>query len=262
MIPEWKLERYLLGELSPHEAEEISELSKSDDILRMRIQTLQESNAEFLKAHPAKNAFRDIIRSRSRTGSARGLQIAAMITVLLGIMAVAYLKFQPTEIMNGVDEMGSTSGTEVAMNLDQTASGSDVAAGIRIKGLPSRFEVWKKAGDSAIQMQDRDSVIAGDELQIRYTVAEKCFGLLFSMDGNGFVTIHIGQDNNAVELAPQGIKFLPTAYKLDNAPYFEKFFFLTAGEAFSIAPENIDILLQQQNIKQTSLTLIKNGGKQ
>lgn len=248
MIPEWKLERYLLGELSPHEAEEISKLSKSDDILRMRIQTLQKSNAEFLKAHPAEHVFRDMVYSQRKTGSARGLQIAAMITVLLGIMAVAYLKFQPTEIMNGVDEVGSTSGTEVAS--------------VRIKGLPSRFEVWKKTGDSAIQMQDKDFVIAGDELQIRYAVAEKCFGLLFSMDGNGIVTIHIGQDNNAVELAPQGIKFLPTAYKLDNAPYFEKFFFLTAGEAFSIAPENIDILLQQQNIKQTSLTLIKNGGKQ
>lgn len=247
MIPEWKLERYLLGELSPHEAEEISKSSKSDNILRMRIQTLQESNAEFLKAYPAEHVFRDMVYSQRKTGSARGLQIAAMITILLGVMAVAYLKFQPTEIMNGVDEVGSTSGTEVAS--------------VRIKGLPSRFEVWKKAGDSAIQMQDKDSVIAGDELQIRYAVAEKCFGLLFSMDGNGIVTIHIGQDNNAVELAPQGIKFLPTAYKLDNAPYFEKFFFLTAGEAFSIAPENIDILLQQQNIKQTSLTLIKNGGK-
>ena len=213
----------------------------------MRIQTLKESNAEFLKAHPAEHVFRDMVYSQRKTGSARGLQIAAIITVLLGVMAIAYLKFQPTEIMNGVDKMGSTSGTEVAS--------------VRIKGLPTRFEVWKKTGDSAIQMQDRDSVIAGDELQIRYAFAEKCFGLLFSMDGNGVITIHIGQDNNAVELAPQGIKFLPTAYKLDNAPYFEKFFFLTAGEAFSIAPENIDILLQQQNIKQTSLTLIKNGGK-
>lgn len=260
MISDLKLEKYLLGELSPAETKKIEEEIRRNEILRMRIQTMQESGKDFLKKHPAADFMSklkeidDFQQTASIAKYGKFLQLAAAVVIVLGIASIVIFKMQPVAITENF--------SQEPFAASQTNSTSEVAfADTRIKGLSSRFEVWKKQGESAIQMQDKDSVTAGDELQIRYAVTEKCFGLLFSMDGNGVVTIHIGNNNEAAELDPQGMKALPFAYKLDDAPQFEKFFFVTGSEVFSLTPENIDLLLKNQNIKQTSLTLIKNMGR-
>ena len=146
---------------------------------------------------------------------------------------------------------------EVAM-VDASGAGDD---GVRIKGMDARMEVWKKTGDSAVQMENLGEAREGDEIQLRYAVAEKCFGLLFSMDGNGTITMHMGRDNRAVELEPGKMTTLPFAYKLDNAPKFEKFFFLTSKDEFELNAGDIDASLKQEGVKAVSLTLRKTEGK-
>jgi hypothetical protein len=53
---------------------------------------------------------------------------------------------------------------------------------------------------------------------------------------------------------------LPFAYKLDNAPKFEKFFLLTSKKNFSIEADNIDASLKQEGVRVVSFTLRKDGG--
>ena len=53
---------------------------------------------------------------------------------------------------------------------------------------------------------------------------------------------------------------LPFAYKLDNAPKFEKFFLLTSRNMFSINASDIDASLKQEGVRVVSFTLRKVGG--
>ena len=133
--------------------------------------------------------------------------------------------------------------------------------GTRIKGLEPRFEIWRKTADSAERLAQKSVARAGDELQIRYAVPEKCFGMIFSLDGRGVVTYHLSSQDSAVALAPGKMTSLHFAYKLDDAPYFEKFFFVVSASAFKVEKGNIDSLLKNKAVRVESLTLRKASGK-
>jgi hypothetical protein len=81
------------------------------------------------------------------------------------------------------------------------------------------------------------------------------------MEGDGAITMHMGLVNRAVELEPGKMTTLPFAYKLDNAPKFEKFFFMTSKDEFELNAGDIDASLKQDGVKTVSLTLRKTEGK-
>ncbi len=70
---------------------------------------------------------------------------------------------------------------------------------------------------------------AKDLLQLGYVSAGKRFGIILSVDGRGVVTLHspVGHRGDS-RLAPGGLTFVPQAFELDDAPDFERFFFVTA----------------------------------
>lgn len=259
MIPDWKLEKYLTGDLPAEEMREIREMEATDEIFAGRVKMLREDNAAILKKLPFEKLSEKIamMPGRSNAGADNTVRVnfklvklAAAAALVLAVVTVALfsqrsLSEQNTQLM------------EVAM-VDASGAGDD---GLRIKGLSARMEVWKKTGDSAVQMENLGEAREGDEIQLRYAVAEKCFGLLFSMDGNGTITMHMGHENRAVELEPGKMTTLPFAYKLDNAPKFEKFFFLTSKNEFELNAGDIDASLKQEGVKTVSLTLRKTGGK-
>ena len=257
MIPDWKLEKYLTGDLPAEEMREIREMEATDEIFAGRVKMLREDNAAILKKLPFEKLSEKIATMPGHSNAGAGntvrvnfklVKFAAAAALVLAVMTVAVfsqrsLSEQNTQLM------------EVAM---ADVSGDD---GLRIKGLSARMEVWKKTGDSAVQMENLGEAREGDEIQLRYAVAEKCFGLLFSMDGNGTITMHMGEGNKAVGLEPGKMTTLPFAYKLDNAPKFEKFFFLTSKNEFELNAGDIDASLKQDGVKTVSLTLRKTEGK-
>ena len=257
MIPDWKLEKYLTGDLPAEEMHEIREMEATDEIFAGRVKMLREDNAAILKKLPFEKLSEKIAMMPGRSNAGAGntvrvnfklVKLAAAAALVLAVVTVALfsqrsLSEQNTQVM------------EVAM---ADASGDD---GVRIKGLSARMEVWKKTGDSAVQMENLGEAREGDEIQLRYAVAEKCYGLLFSMDGNGTITMHMGHENRAVELEPGKMTTLPFAYKMDNAPKFEKFFFLTSKNEFELNAGDIDASLKQEGVKAVSLTLRKTEGK-
>ena len=259
MIPDWKLEKYLTGDLPAEEMREIREMEATDEIFANRVKMLREDNAAILKKLPFEKLSEKIAMMPGRSNAGAGntvrvnfklVKLAAAAALVLAVVTVALfsqrsLSEQNTQLM------------EVAM-VDASGAGDD---GVRIKGMDARMEVWKKTGDSAVQMENLGEAREGDEIQLRYAVAEKCFGLLFSMDGNGTITMHMGRDNRAVELEPGKMTTLPFAYKLDNAPKFEKFFFLTSKDEFELNAGDIDASLKQEGVKAVSLTLRKTEGK-
>ena len=275
MIPDWKLEKYLTGDLPAEEMREIREMEATDEIFAGRVKMLREDNAAILKKLPFEKLSEKIamMPGRSNAGADNTVRVnfklvklAAAAALVLAVVTVALFSQRSlseqggTVLANNANMANSVNGAqvmEVAM-VDASGAGDD---GLRIKGLSARMEVWKKTGDSAVQMENLGEAHEGDEIQLRYAVAEKCFGLLFSMDGNGTITMHMGHENRAVELEPGKMITLPFAYKLDNAPKFEKFFFLTSKSEFELNAGDIDASLKQEGVKTVSLTLRKTEGK-
>ena len=261
MIPDWKLERYLTGDLPESEMREIREMEATDEIFAGRVKMLREDNRAILKKMPferlsEKMEARELGTGRGMNGagnvvSFKFVKIAAAAALVLAVVSVALFgqrEIVPAQSSDGAQVM------DVAMV-------TEVENGTRIKGLDARMEVWKKTGDSAVQMSNLDEAREGDEIQLRYAVPEKCFGMLFSLDGNGTITMHMANDNHAIELEPGKMTTLPFAYKLDNAPKFEKFFFVTSRETFDVDAKNLDALLKNKNVNAVSVNLRKVEGK-
>ena len=267
MIPDWKLERYLTGDLPESDMREIREMEAADEIFANRVKMLREDNAAILKKLPFEKLSEKIAMMPGRSNAGAGntelvnfklVKLAAAAALVLAVVTVALFSQRSLSEQSGTVLANNADGSQVMEVAMADVSGDD---GLRIKGLSARMEVWKKTGDSAVQMENLGEAREGDEIQLRYAVAEKCFGLLFSMDGNGTITMHMGHENRAVELEPGKMTTLPFAYKLDNAPKFEKFFFLTSKNEFELNAGDIDASLKQEGVKTVSLTLRKTEGK-
>ena len=76
-------------------------------------------------------------------------------------------------------------------------------------------------------------------LQLSYTAGEAKYGVIFSVDGRGSITWHMpagyrGGSRSAPALDAQGQVVLPSAYELDDAPAFERFFLVYSSVPFDV----------------------------
>jgi len=265
MIPDWKLERFLTGDLPEEEMNKLRELEANDAVFANRVKMLREDNKAILSKLPfetlaanlgtgaAGNAAKIAAKNAGRFTL---VKFAAAAMFVFAIALVAFFAQRETSVMNervgsDVANVNGSQNTQVALAENESDT--------RIKGLDARMEVWKKTSAGIVQLNDLDSVGEGDEIQLRYAVPEKCFGLLFSMDGNGALTLHMGNGVKAIELAPGKMNSLPFAYKLDDAPYFEKFFFVTSPKEFAVEENDVDKLLKRSDVKVIGFTLKKVG---
>ena len=263
MIPDWKLERFLTGDLPEEEMNKLRELEANDAVFANRVKMLREDNKAILSKLPFETLAANLGTVTETAGTAAKnaprftlVKFAAAAMFVFAIALVAFFAQRETSVMNervgsDVANVNGSQNTQVALAENESDT--------RIKGLDARMEVWKKTQVGIVQLNDLDSVGEGDEIQLRYAVPEKCFGLLFSMDGNGALTLHMGDGVKAIELAPGKMNSLPFAYKLDDAPYFEKFFFVTSPKEFAVEENDIDKLLKRSDVKVVGFTLKKAG---
>src|SRR5690606_26378921 len=77
----------------------------------------------------------------------------------------------------------------------------------------------------------------GDVIQLRYHGGGHRYGVIASIDGAGVVTLHHPARDDApptaTALSAESTS-LPHAYELDDAPRFERFFFITAAEPIDV----------------------------
>jgi len=195
-VPDWKIERYLLGELPETEMQALKKMENEE--LRLQIEHLKKSNEKLLAKYPYKRKF--------TVHSNVPLRLAAIFLLCASALIV------------------------ILSNEDIYEDGT------RVKGLKTGLEIWRKTAEQTEQLADNSEAKAGDLLQIRYTALEP-YGALFSLDGNGTLTIHLaGKNGKAANLEAGKTISLENAYELDNAPKFETFYLITAGKEFEIAP--------------------------
>lgn len=128
-------------------------------------------------------------------------------------------------------------GSEGGAGVVVVPGGDELPEVTRIKGDPV-LTIDRMAAGRSERLRDGADVHAGDRLQLQYGAAEREQGAIVSIDGRGTATLHFPDDVTASpRLASGGLVALDHSYELDDAPQFERFFFVTVprGRELSVA---------------------------
>lgn len=223
-LPDWLVERAALDEVPPGSRDRIERADPRE--LAERIAALRADSTAELAAHPAGPAVAQIearIAGEARRRAARRrrrLGVLGAMATAAAAAAVAVLVFGRPATRAGADESPKDPPDEIT----------------RVKGTP-RLLAFRQAGERAEPLAQDALVRAGDVIQLRYHAGGQGYGVIASVDGAGVVTLH----HPASEDAPPGATALtgqttslPHAYALDDAPRFERFFFLTADAPIDV----------------------------
>jgi hypothetical protein len=209
------LERYLLSELPEDEMDRVARAAGLDPDVASRLEALRRSNAEILERYPPQMMaarIRDRWDAAEKAEQARrqrrwrGLAFALPAAALAAVLTVV---LQP-------------------LRLEST----------RLKGLEGSLVLHRKSGAAIEALSDGARASAGDVIQISYAAAGARYGAIFSIDGRGTVTWHLPLGlrprAESPQVQPGGEVPLGSAYELDEAPGFERFFLVTSDKPFPL----------------------------
>ena len=223
--PAWLVERLAQGELGADEAAAVrarleAEGRSPDDV----IAALALADRETLAAHPPASVAAEVRRRAARPARRRSSMVRA--TFAGATLATA----------------GALAVVVATGHLSPPSSSSPSSEPTTIKGTAptagARLYVYRHASGGDERLADGERAARGDLLQLAYRTTAGGFGLLLSIDGAGTVTQHWPEPGSpgAALLRVGGEVRLPSAYELDNAPAFERFFLVRADEPFDVAP--------------------------
>jgi hypothetical protein len=215
-IGDWQIERYRLGELPAAELDATRAALAADGDLVERLARLDRSDREILAHHPAammgasiraRAACRAAGRPR-RAGAPRRLAFALAWGLVLAAAGVLLVP-----------------GRAPHATVDT----------VRVKGLAPRLFVYRKASTGAEELAVGAAARENDVVQLAYQAAGRHFGAIVSVDGRGVVTRHLPAAGTLASPLKEGPPFaLPEAYRLDDAPGFERFYLVTADQPFAV----------------------------
>lgn len=247
-IPDLKLERYLLGELPKSDMDAIAKALENDLDLQSRLAALQASNAEINALYPNQDMVRQI---EGRMGNVipgtfqKVKPLLALAAVLaLSIAVSIWIPGPEIQMLDGVspDQLQETT---------------------RIKGS-ARLSLYRKTDQGIESLVNGSHAQKGDRIQIHYHAGGNTHGAIFSVDGNGTLTQHLPDSGTQSAPLTQGDPVsLDFSYELDNAPKWERFYFVTSNTAFDLKPiqnalkSNADSLQLNATLKQFVTTLLK-----
>jgi hypothetical protein len=211
-VPDILIEQLLLGELPEAKARQLAE----DPRVRARMAELEASNREILQRYPPEVMVKRIgwrlekqeAPARPRRWSLPRLAPAAGLAALLLAAGAVLVTVAPWR---------------------------DSGEHTRLKGARAHLVIYRKTAGGAEALAAGSGIRAGDVLQIGYVAAARKYGVIFSIDGRGLLTLHYpASPQSSSQLSEQGEMMLDYAYQLDDAPGFERFFLVTADRAPSV----------------------------
>ena len=211
-LPDWLVERAALDEVPSASRARLPHAAPGE--LAARVAELREQNARELAAYPPGPAVAQI-EARLRRPKRRRAWIAPLVAAAgLAVVALVVVGHEPAH------EPGATA--EAAT--DTT----------RVKGA-ARLLAYRQVGEQAEKLEPDAVAREGDVIQLRYNAGGARYGVIASIDGGGGVTLHFPTDVDAPTDVAGGTRTLPDAFALDDAPRFERFFFVTANEPLDVA---------------------------
>jgi hypothetical protein len=215
--PELLLEKALLGELP-----EGTRLPAGSEA---RLDALREDSAAILERHPPRRVAAEIERRLAPERRPVRMWQLAWAPAALALALVVAFGLRPQTRAPIPGGPGS-----------QASPARDPAGGdeLTLKGLAPELRVYRKDPRSdghAERLRDGSAVRGGDVVQLSYLAAGRRAGVIVSIDGRGGTTLHHPASAEAPALLSRsGEVPLARAYKLDDAPRFERFFFVSAAD--------------------------------
>jgi len=249
-VPDWLLERLALGELDAETAADVRRRLAAEGRTPDEIAALvAASNREILEQLPATPTAAAIKRRAERAAAAaRPARKRAFLwsapLALAGVAAMVLVArpWQPQCDFRGPD------GECIIVK------GGDILPAT----LP-RIYLYRHGATRDERLRDGARATRGDLVQLAYGSHGGGYGVLLSIDGARKVTMHWPekQDGDAPALKAAGETRLPSAYELDDAPAFERFFLVRAATPFSIATavDAARALAAQPSARKQSLAL-------
>jgi hypothetical protein len=221
-MPDLVLEQKALGELPVGMEGELERLLQEDGTAVERLAAIARSNREILEQYPPGPMVAQIKRraagaqaeKRRSWGLWVGLpSLAAAAAAALFVLVPAMKQERPGPL--GV--FGATEGPEV----------------VTIKG-DSRLMIYRRGAPNTLL--SGEVVAEGDNLMVHYFAqGDATHGVILSVDGRGGVSLHfprrIDGDTRLVQGSDQPLE---DSFELDDAPRFERFFFLTSKRPIDV----------------------------
>jgi hypothetical protein len=195
----------------------LDRLLERDDELRARLKALKQSNREILEQYPADVMSRKIQSKLDRKTSQVYLPRPWPMKALVGAAAFLLLVFFLPRSFDSLRPRETTS-TE------------------RAKGAGPQLKLYRKTPTGSEALEDGARVDPGDVIRIAYLAAGRSFGVIASVDGRGTVTLHVPHHGSqASRLKNDGQILLDFALELDDAPRWERFYFVAGDTPFEVA---------------------------
>ena len=235
-IPDLYLEKFVQGLLSSREMEEIYKLLESDEQLKQHISEIQLSNAAFRGSPLYSEALKNIVNKASKKKIHNRKKHPPLWQYAGASLVACFLifTFLPNE--------------GFLFNSNTKKSFSEFGSDVRLKGMLPELNIYRKQKDYVEEIANHQLVSNYDVLQLRYQGAGYQFGVIFSIDGRGQVTLHFpANEVESTRIQSEGNVALPYAYELDDAPGFERFFLLVSHSSL-----NVDEILKKGNVLANS----------
>jgi hypothetical protein len=201
--------------LPPDSAARLDRQLQRDPGLRQRLDALLASDAEMhasARLELVASRVRRQLEERKAAANRRGqsfrlwLAPAAAMTVVLLVLALP-------RVSGLLDEDGE-----------------------RIKGLEPSLTLFRRVNGTSETLADGAVAQRGDLIRVGYHAAGHAYGVIVSIDGRRLVTLHLPRDGErAVPLGREATVLLDHAYELDDAPRWERFYFVTGNEPFLVS---------------------------
>ena len=228
-VPDLLVEQLALGELPPEQARRVQAQLEDDD--DPRLSELRRSDEDILAAHPPEIVARRIRNRLQRVEAEPASRRPGwwFVTATLAVAAAVALAWWIARPDALVPESTGIEGEKVASLPPEQQP--DVT---QIKGDP-RLVLTLQEGARTTKLVSGDRVSPGDSVLVSYFADTEKHGVIVSLDGAGEVTLHFPADETqSTALVPNGTVRLH-AFELDDAPAFERFFFVTSNTPLDAA---------------------------
>ena len=217
-VPDVLLERYRLGELPSDETDRIADLVRKNAALRERLDALDRSDAA-LRASGAIDAVAQRVRSHVDAPDRCGPAVRRRVASYWIVPAVAAATIA------------------IAVLARTSSSPPSDTGGERIKGAHPALALYRRISAGSETLADGAVARQGDLVRVGYRSAGHAYGVIFSIDGRQTVTMHLPPEGDrAAPLAREATTLLDRAYELDDAPLWERFYFVAGDAPFDVGP--------------------------
>jgi hypothetical protein len=243
-VPTVILERFRRGELPPDAMRKLQARCEHDADMRAALAALAASDAEILSVLPPE-IFLQQLRQREKLAQASDrLKSPTHETTPLPQVLVQPINRPRSAWLRPAFSLAAASLIALPaaiLYLRQPVESPFTGAQAeqpseRLKGLEPKLVLFRKAQQGAEPLHPGDPVGPGAILRIGYQAAGLRYGAILSCDGNGQVTVHFPVQGEQAATLEAGESLLPTAYELDAAPEYERFFLVMADTPFALAP--------------------------